>query len=535
MDRSLEMITGVLGILKAGGAYVPMEPSYPRDRLAFIMKDIRMPVLLTQQHLAGSIPVPEHRMDLIDVDTRSSEIANEGDLNPDSGSEAASLAYVTYTSGSTGEPKGVSIEHRGVVRLVTDTNYMEFSSKHVFLVFAPLSFDVSTFELWGGLLNGSRLVVFHAHTPSIEELGRFIAEKRITVLWLTSALFMEMVDSQMERLREVQYVLSGGDILPVAPVLKMLPTRINGFKLINGYGPTENTTFTCCFVMDSSTTFGQSVPIGKPVRGTQVYILDRNGQLVPAGVAGELHAGGAGLAREYYRRPELTHQKFIPNPFSNAPGARLYKTGDVARYLPDGNIEFLGRIDDQVKIRGFRVEPGEIEAVLRQHPDVGWAVVLAGNDRHTPVRKHLIAYVVPKPGTTASVTDLRHFLKRKLPAYMAPSGIVFLESFPLTSSGKVDRTRLRDADCRYTSEKVFVTPRTPTEIVLAGIWKEVLGITTAGADDNFFELGGDSLLAMQVVTRLRKAFNIELPLRSVFDRPVLAKLAECVQNALEKT
>ncbi|MGH9463236.1 MAG: non-ribosomal peptide synthetase, partial [Vicinamibacteria bacterium] len=389
VERSLEMVVGTLGILKAGGAYVPLDPDYPASRLAFMLEDTQAPVLLTQGRLRERLPAYVGRVVALDADW--AEIARESEKNPKVQVGARNLAYVIYTSGSTGRPKGTSIEHRSVVRLVRNTNYIELGPDEVFLQFAPISFDASTLELWGPLLNGARLVVCPAGRLSLEELGQVIRERGVTTLWLTAALFHQMVDTRIESLRGVRQLLAGGETLSVPHVRRMLEV-IGNNRLINGYGPTENTTFTCCYVMTADTRIGHTVPIGRPISNSRVYVLDSRLQPVPVGVYGELHIGGDGLAREYLHQPQLTEEKFVPDPFGAEPGARLYKTGDRVRYLPDGNIEFLGRVDNQVKIRGYRIELGEIEAALSTHPAVREAVVLARED--TPGEKRLVAYIV---------------------------------------------------------------------------------------------------------------------------------------------
>jgi amino acid adenylation domain-containing protein/non-ribosomal peptide synthase protein (TIGR01720 family) len=389
VERSLEAIVGLLGILKAGGAYVPLEPTYPKERLSFMLEETQVSVLLTQAHLAESLPA--HQAHLICLDSDWEIIAQHGEENPAALVTSSNLAYIIYTSGSTGKPKGASVTQRGVVRLVKGSNYANLSAEEVFLQLAPISFDAATFEIWGSLLNGARLVVMPAHTPSLQELGQAIRQNQITTLWLTAGLFHLMVDEQLENLKQVQQLLAGGDILSVSHVLKLL-REAKGCRLINGYGPTENTTFTCCYSITDASQIVNSVSIGCPISNTQVYILDSLLQPVPIGVPGELYIAGDGLARGYFKRPELTARAFISNPFSDEPDARLYKTGDRARYLPDGNIEYLGRIDSQVKIRGYRIELGEIEETLRHHPAVQDAAAIARDEGSG--NKRLVAYVV---------------------------------------------------------------------------------------------------------------------------------------------
>jgi len=398
LERSLDMIVALLGILKAGGAYVPLEPEYPKERLAFILEDAGAPLLLTHSVLRSRLP--EHSADVVCLDLE--RLADTDAENSPSGANANSLAYVMYTSGSTGKPKGVSVVHRGVVRLVCETNYIDPSDDDVFFQFAPLSFDASTFEIWAPLLNGARLVVCSPGRPSLDELGQALQRYGVTTLWLTSSLFHEMVQRHPSSLQNVRQLLAGGDVLSVSHVktaLRALP----GCRLINGYGPTENTTFTCTYEVKDATQLERSVPIGRPIAQTVVYILDRHRNPVPVGVPGELYIGGDGLARGYLNQIELTAEKFIANPLVDDPTARLYRTGDVARYRRDGNIEFLGRVDRQVKVRGFRIELDEVESALRRHPLVLDATVLARED--TCGDKRLAAYVVPRRENTRSASE----------------------------------------------------------------------------------------------------------------------------------
>jgi amino acid adenylation domain-containing protein len=387
-ERSLETIVGLLGILKAGGAYVPLDPSYPQERLAFMVEDTQISILLTQRSQIDT--VPNYRGAIVCLDQDGDAIALESADNPSNTTTASHLAYVTFTSGSTGKPKGVSVGHRGCVRLVKETHYANFHTEAVFLQLAPLAFDASTFEIWGSLLNGARLVLFPADKPSLEELEQVIEQHQVTTLWLTAGLFHLIVDERPDALKPLRQLLAGGDVLSVPHVQRFLQANPD-CQLINGYGPTEGTTFTCCYPITTAALTSSSIPIGRPIANTQVYLLDRHLQPVPIGAVGELHIGGDGLAREYFNRPDLTAEKFISNPFSPDSTARLYKTGDLARYLPDGNIEFLGRVDNQVKVRGFRIELGEIEAALSQCPGVQKSVVVVRED--VPGDKTLAGYV----------------------------------------------------------------------------------------------------------------------------------------------
>ncbi|WP_164002997.1 non-ribosomal peptide synthetase, partial [Pyxidicoccus caerfyrddinensis] len=514
VERSLELVVSVLGILKAGGVYVPLDASYPLERLSWMKREAGIAVLVAQEKLAEE--VAEGSELLVCVDTEWSVIARqpEGNLPVRAGGDH--LAYVMFTSGSTGRPKGVGVPHRAVSRLVLGTDYAHFGPGEVWLQLAPISFDASTLEVWGALLHGAKLVVYPAGPPSLEELGRTLGEAGITSLWLTAALFEQMQARQPEALAGVKQLLAGGDVLPVGRVKERLAA---GGVLINGYGPTENTTFSACYRMEGPEELGASVPIGRPITNTQAYVLDGVMQPVPVGVPGELYVGGEGLAVGYVGRPELTAERFVPNPFGK--GERLYRTGDVVRWLGDGTLEFLGRGDTQVKVRGFRIELGEVETALAQHPGVSEVVVVAREDGTEG--KRLVAYVTAKEGAAIDAATLRAHLKQRLPEYMVPSAYVVLDALPLTPNGKVDRRALPTPDAP--KQEVFEAPRTETEQKLAAIFAEVLNLDLVGLHGDFFELGGHSLLATQLVSRVRVAFQVELPLRDVFEASTVEKLA----------
>ncbi|WP_434686357.1 non-ribosomal peptide synthetase [Pseudanabaena minima] len=527
IERSLETIIGILGILKAGGAYVPLDPSYPPERLAFMVADTQVSVLLTQQKLVEQLPPSNAQVVCLDTDWQA--IALQSQENPTCNVTPDNLAYVIYTSGSTGVPKGVSVVHRGVVRLVKSANYADFSPEQIFLQLAPLAFDASTFEVWGALLNGARLVLFPSDKPSLAELGQVIERYQVTIIWLTAGLFHLMVDEQLESLRPLKQLLAGGDVLSVNHVQRFREALPN-CELINGYGPTESTTFTCCYPIEDAKTIGNSVPIGRPINNTQVYILNPQLQPMPIGAIGEIYIGGDGIASGYFNRPELTNERFVPNPFSSQSGAKLYKTGDLARYFADGNIEFLGRIDNQVKIRGFRIELGEVEAVLSQYPTIQKSVVILREDK--PADKRIVAYFVPIPGQEVSVTELRNFFKQKLPDYMVPNAFVSMESLPLSPNGKIARKELPAPDGTNLNQQNYVPPRNPIEQQIADVWAQVLNLEKVGIHDNFFELGGHSLLATQIIARLRKSFAVELSLRTFFEVPTIGDLGERVTTLI---
>jgi len=508
IERSSEMIIALLAILKAGGAYVPLDMAYPSKQQEFILRDTKSPLLLTLRRHLPNLPSFDGKVVCLDDEA----IYNgNSEKNPCISMVSENLAYVMYTSGSTGLPKGTCIPHRAVVRLVKNTNYFHVSLDEVFLQFAPLAFDASTFEIWGGLLNGAKLVIFPPHLPSPDELSRFVDTSGVTTLWLTAGLFHQIMESQPGIVNHLHQLLSGGDVLSPTHVRMALQQNPN-CRLINGYGPTENTTFTCCYTIKEPS-MEQSVPIGRPIANTSVYILDAYRRPVPVRVVGELYIGGDGLAREYLNQPELTNLKFVPNHFSGQAGARLYRTGDYVRWLPDGNIEFLGRMDKQVKLRGYRIELGEIEAAIGQFPDVYQAIVLMCEDQ--PWEKRLVAYIIPTSGTTLDSNKLRGFLREKLPGYMVPSAFVLMDAFPLTVNGKVNQQALPRPE-RGAEADQSLKPRNDIETRLVSIWKEILGVAQVGIRDNFFDLGGHSLMAVSLFSRIEAEFGQYLPLVLLF-------------------
>ncbi|MGZ9130812.1 MAG: amino acid adenylation domain-containing protein, partial [Candidatus Binatia bacterium] len=518
------MIVALLGILKAGGAYVPLDPAYPRARLQLMIENADIPLLLTERAQAPGLNVSTAQV--ISLDEIRPEIANQSAANPGIVTAADGLAYVMFTSGSTGRPKGVAVTHQNVLRLVKNTNYASFSPDEVFLQYAPISFDASTFEIWGSLLNGARLALMPAGKASLKELGNALRHFEVTTLWLTAGLFHLMVDNHLEDLRGLKQLLAGGDVLSVPHVKKVLG-ELKDCRLINGYGPTENTTFTCCFPMTSATAINGTVPIGKPISNTYVYVLDRHMNPAPLGVPGELYIGGDGLARNYLKRPLLTNEIFVRDPFSSGPDARLYKSGDLVRYRPDGNIEFLGRSDNQVKVRGFRVEPGEIEAALAAHPSVREATVIARKDE---IDKYLVAYLTAREGRDLDIGDVRHHLEQRLPAHMVPWVFSVLEEMPLSPSGKVDRAALPLTDgFKPRLSGGFVAPTDELELKLVRIWERVLNVRSVGINDNFFDLGGHSLMAVRLFALIEKSFGRQLPLATLFQAPTIRQLAAAMR------
>jgi amino acid adenylation domain-containing protein len=540
LEPSVELIVGLLGILKAGAAYLPLDPNYPCDRLNFMLEEAQVPILLThsalstQHRLRPLEPTVSNTPVIVCLDNNW-DIAQESKENPSSSVTSDNLAYVIYTSGSTGKPKGVAVPHKAVNRLVFNTNYINLDPTDRIAQASNTSFDAATFEIWGALLHGAQLIgISRDIILSPHEFALQLRQKNISVLFLTTALFQQIARVVPQAFDSLKYLLFGGEAVDprwVQKVLKKAPPK----QLLHVYGPTESTTFSSFYWVQDIPEAATSIPIGRPITNTQIYLLDEQLQPVPIGITGELYIGGDGLAQGYLNHPELTAEKFIPSPFSNEPGTRLYKTGDLARYQPDGNIEFLGRIDDQVKIRGFRIELGEIEAVLSQHPAVREAVVIVQED--VPGDKHLVAYIVPNPSQISSVKAqgcaslLRQFLKEKLPSYMVPSAYVLLESLPLTPNGKVDRRALPAADPeRDDIKEDYVAPRTSVEKELVGIWAKVLGREQVGVHDNFFELGGHSLLATQLSSRIRDAFQVDLPVKTLFEASTVASLARYIET-----
>ena len=525
VERSVEMLVGLLGILKAGGAYVPLDSKYPKERLNLMLSDSQVGVLLTQKHLVERLPELEIERVVLDLDWENIQHCSQD--NPVKTTSPENTAYVIYTSGSTGKPKGVVVPHQGIDRLVLNTDYVQIDSTDVIAQVSNCSFDAATFEIWGALLNGASLAIISQDIVlSPQKLATSIREQGLTVMFLTTALFNQISQEMPTAFETMRYVLFGGEAADPGSVKKVL---LQGApeNLLNVYGPTENTTFSTWYRVEDISE-GTTIPIGTAIANTQVYILDTYLQPVPIGVPGELYLGGDGLAKGYFNRPELTAEKFIPNPFSDRPQARLYKTGDLACYLPDGNIEFLGRKDYQVKIRGFRIELNEIESVLAQHPAIQEIVVIAREDN--PGDKRLVAYVVSQQEQPHS-SDLRSFLQERLPNYMMPSAFVFLDTLPLTPNGKVDRRALPAPDASNIQlDTDFVPPSNPTEEKLATIWAEVLGVERVGIHDNFFELGGHSLLALRLFAKIEQVFGRIFSLATLFEAPTVKDLANVIDR-----
>ncbi|MFS0553781.1 non-ribosomal peptide synthase/polyketide synthase [Brevibacillus sp. 179-C9.3 HS] len=518
-DRSLEMITGIMGILKAGGAYLGIDPEHPSERISYMLEDGGVKVVLVQRHLLhlvdeGLIPIILEDESLVREDSSNLPIINR----------ATDLAYVMYTSGSTGKPKGVMVEHRNVTRLVKHTNYVQVREEDRMIQTGAIGFDAMTFEIFGALLHGASLFLVSKDVLlDSEKLGSFLRENQITTMWLTSPLFNQLSQDNPAMFEGLRALLVGGEALSPKHINRVRNANPN-LEIWNGYGPTENTTFSTCYLIEKE--FADNIPIGKPITNSTAYIVDRYNQPLPVGVPGELCVGGDGVARGYLNKPELTAEKFVPNPFVS--GEYMYRTGDLARWLADGTIEYLGRIDQQVKIRGYRIELGEIETVLTHLEKVKEAVVTVIDD--TNGQKALCAYFVPE--AALDVSELREAIAKELPSYMVPAFYVQMDKLPLTANGKVDRRALPEPSEDRVLGSAYVAPQNTTEQKLAEIWQEVLGIHAIGIHDNFFELGGHSLKAMNVITQVHKAFQVDLPLKALFESPTIHELAAFI-NASE--
>jgi amino acid adenylation domain-containing protein len=523
LERSLEMIVGYLGIFKAGGAYVPLDPNYPPERLNYMVADSQMSIILTHSlllpHLSLTLEQPQTKIICWDKDFEI-EIASQSSHNPINNFTPENLAYVIYTSGSTGRPKGVLIQHSGLLNLVFwHLNNFQVKSSDRTTQLAGTAFDAAVWELWPYLVVGASIYLIKSEfLLSPEILQEKLTSHHITISFIPTPLAEQLCLLPWSENTTLRTMLTGGDRLNSYPSNK-LP-----FKFFNNYGPTENTVVTTSGQILSAESDSKFPPIGRPITNTQVYILDHYLQLLPIGVYGEIYIGGLSLAKGYLHRPDLTSERFIANPF--VANEQLYKTGDLGRYLPDGNIEFLGRIDHQVKIRGFRIELGEIETVLSQHPQVQQVVVIVREDH--PENKYLTAYIVSKTETLTS-SELRQFLKGNLPEYMIPAAFVILKALPLTPNGKVDRLVLPKPETTNSElETTFVAPGTALEAKLAEIWCTVLHRAQVGIYDNFFELGGHSLLITSVISRIQEHFSLVLPLRSLFTAPTIAELSQLI-------
>ncbi|MFF9127541.1 amino acid adenylation domain-containing protein [Streptomyces sp. NPDC014889] len=523
-ERSPETIISLLAVLKVGAAYLALAPEWPDARLDALLSDASVKVVLTPEKLAGRIPGD---LTVLPFDA-SPEVQRTGLRRPPVGLTPDHLAYVSYTSGSTGEPKGVCVPHAAVSRLVCSPDWAVFGPTDVFLQVSPISFDASVLEIWAPLCNGGRVVLLPPGRVDVGRMGEVIRTERVTHLWLTAGLFHQMVGHQLSQLSRVRHLFAGGDVVSPQAVAQLLGAHPR-MLFTNGYGPTENTTFTACATFHDPPPQGP-VPIGRPISGTRVKVLDAEGKAVPPGVVGELYAAGAGLAHGYLGRPAATADRFVPDPSGTSPGARLYRTGDLARWRSDGMLDFCGRADNQVKINGYRVEPDEIAAVLTTHPEVRSAAVV--DEVGSSFGKHLVGYVVPvnSSSDTQQLGDLRGWLRDRFPEYLVPARIVTLAELPLTLNGKVAREALPKVHTVARSvPNDYVAPRVPVEQLLCQLWSETLNIEMIGIDDDFFELGGHSLIAADLLARLQNEYGIEIPARTLYLSPTVGELAELAE------
>lgn len=535
MDRSVELVVSMLAVLKAGGAFLPLDLMAPEARLREILSDNGVGYLVSFER---RLKRPPKGVTVVALEQSGDALAAASSRNPKPVNQADDLAYVMFTSGSTGHPKGVMVPHRGIVRLVMNADYFTVSPDDVFLQFAPTSFDAATFEVFGPLLNGARVALYPPEKASVEELAAFIEKAGITVAFITTGLFHQLVEQGLDRLWGLRQLFTGGDFLSVSHMKKAFES-LPDCNVVAAYGPTENTTYSSMYPIEDPAAMEGTVPLGRPIANSRMYVLDDRLNPVPIGVAGEIYLAGDGLAQGYLNQEELTTERFLDNPLPEEPGEILYKTGDLGRLRADGNVEMLGRADRQVKLRGFRIELDEIEAVLGAHDGIQANVVVARQVAHA-MDKQLVAYVVPKADARADLGDektfaetLRSFLHKRVPEYMVPGPFVFLDSLPLNQNGKVDRKQLPDPAGGDRREiEADEQPRTDVERQVAEIWADVLDRKDIGIRDNFFDLGGHSLLATRVVSRIRGDFGIELPLRILFESPDVASVAEAVSDAL---
>jgi len=528
MERGHHLIAALLGILNAGGAYLAVERGTPKARRDQLLAAANVVALITDDGatMTAGLPTLSLPSSLACVD------AGSVFCHPGIGPE--NLAYVSFTSGSTGRPKGVGVPHRGVVRLVAG-DFVEFGPDHTFLHLSAVSFDASTLEIWGPLLTGGRLAVAPPGPFVAEALMRVLAEEKVTTLWLTAGLFHRVVDHHLESLADLQQLLAGGDVLDPAHVNRVV-ARFPNIRLVNGYGPTENTTFTSCHAVRVPVT--GAVPIGRPIFGTEVRILDGDGGPVEIGAPGELCVTGAGLSRGYVSAPRATATKFVPDPFSTVGGARMYRTGDLVRRRADGVLEFIGRVDRQVKVRGYRIEPAEIERELTAVAGIAQVVVQPQRDHAKEM--NLVAYIVSEPGSDDDfdvvVARARRTLRETLPNYMIPAAFVRLGELPLTLNGKVDMAALPAVDrATRQCDTEYRAPSSATEQLVCDLWSELLDLDRVGVDDDFFELGGNSLRAIDLISVTDMTFEIELPVRSLLYNPTVEEFAIAVDALLTKT
>jgi amino acid adenylation domain-containing protein len=524
LNRSTESVVCALAVLKAGGAYLPLDPAFPTERLHFLLSDASPAVLITREDLAGKLSYGQWKVISTDTDQNIEACSSDA---PKITVSADQLAYVIYTSGSTGQPKGVEVTHKSLLNLVNwHTHEFAVTSQDKASHLAGVGFDAAVWEVWPYLTAGASLHLPDETTRVSPELLRdWLVAKQITISFLPTALAEAVMILDWTSTTALRYLLTGAD------TLHRYPTDNLPFELVNNYGPTECTVVATSGRVPAQTKPGALPTIGRPITNTHVYILDENRQPAPLGVPGELYIGGAGVARGYLNRPDLTTERFVCDPFSDQPNARLYKTGDMARHLDDGQIAYLGRIDEQIKILGYRIEPVEIEAAIDRHPAIESNVVTACGS--TCEEKRLTAYLVMRNGTTPAAADLRAFLQNSLPDYMVPTVFVKLKALPLTPNGKVNRASLPEPNAENTlRDEVFTAPRTPIEEKLATIVCSLLNLNEVSVNDNFFLLGGHSLLGTQLIVKIRDAFGVDLALRTLFDAPTISELSSEIERLI---
>ena len=522
VDRSPSMAIGALAILKAGGAYIPLDPIHPVERLAFMLKDSQAKAAVSLTHLMDGFPAGPWQIVTLDGDAE--KIAAQPDTQPDSSMAADDLAYIIYTSGSTGQPKGVELVHSGLMNLVRwHQRAFQVTATDRSSAQSTLGFDASVWELWSYLTAGSSL---HLPGESVRNdaaaLRDWIVSRKITITFAATAIAERLLQLDWPAHTALRYLLTGAD------TLKAYPSPGLPFVLVNNYGPTECTVVTTSGVVPAGVSANQAPSIGIPIDGAEIYILDEQKHAVRDGEAGEIYIGGAGLARGYRNRPDMTAERFVANPFRS--GARMYRTGDLGRWLPNGEIAFLGRVDEQVKIRGYRVEPSEISVALGQHPAVQSSAVVATED--APGEKQLTAYLVLSQGTTVTASGLREFLRQRLPDYMVPAAFVTVASLPSTEQGKLNRAALRGIEGNRLSDEAYVAPRTVVEEELVKILIPLLKVERVGVNDNFFLLGGHSLLGTQLIARVSDTFGVDLTLLKLFDHPTVTEMASEIENLI---
>ncbi|WP_331461098.1 non-ribosomal peptide synthetase [Micromonospora tarapacensis] len=527
LERSLELMVAVVAVLKSGGAYVPLDPAYPTDRLAFMLADTRAGFLVTQERLRELAPIGDDVVVLVlDDPGDAASLAAQPAANPVNENTADDLTYIVYTSGSTGRPKGVETIHRGVVRLVINTDILQLDEHTSYLQISPLSFDACTLEIFGPLLNGGRVVLLPPGVPTPARVARTVREQGVDTLWLVAPLANLTIDTHLEDLRDLRQFMAGGDVLSL-PHIRQVLERLPHVAMVNGYGPTEVTAFSVSHKITYVDPDWPSIPIGRPMHNTTAYILDPLGQPVPIGVWGELYLGGPGVALGYHNRPDLNAERFLPDTFRPGEGHQLYRTGDRCRWLPDGTIQFHGRLDTQVKIDGLRVELGEIQSTVADDESVAAAVVTA------PVigaRRTLVAYVVPADPETFDPAVVRARVATALPSVMVPAHYVTIPTIPLTPNNKVDFRALPEPE--LAAGGTHRPPESGTQQTVAEIWQEILGVPSVGLDDNFFELGGHSLRAVPMIAAVSMRFGVDLAVQDIFEVPVLESLATRIEERM---